>query len=208
MARDGTETRTRLLMEAERLFAEVGVWQAATGDIVRSAGQRNASALTYHFGSRQGALDAILAEHGNPVDQRRGELLSNLQGSPTTDTPAVRDLVSTLVRPMTAVLDDPRGRRYVRIIAQLSDRFSAWRDAPSGVDQTHLERALDLLEGVATGDGPAAREARLLAMIQLMTVSLAARASEMEHRQPRLNSTTYERHLVDVLIGVLTAPST
>ena len=64
MARDGTETRTRLLMEAERLFAEVGVWQAATGDIVRSAGQRNASALTYHFGSRQGALDAILAEHG------------------------------------------------------------------------------------------------------------------------------------------------
>ncbi len=109
---------------------------------------------------------------------------------------------------MTAVLDDPRGRRYVRIIAQLSDRFPAWRDAPPGVDQTHLERALNLLEGVATGDGPAAREARLLAMIQLMTVSLAARAGEMEHRRPHLDSTAYERHLVDVLTGVLTAPST
>ncbi|GIT00725.1 MAG: hypothetical protein CM1200mP26_24370 [Acidimicrobiales bacterium] len=44
MARDGSETRARLLVEAERLFAEVGVWQAATGAIVRAAGQRNASA--------------------------------------------------------------------------------------------------------------------------------------------------------------------
>ena len=45
-------------------------------------------------------------------------------------------------------------------------------------------------------------------MIQLMTVSLAARAGEMEHRRPHLDSTAYERHLVDVLTGVLTAPST
>lgn len=73
MACDGSETRARLLVEAERLFAEVGVLQAATGDIVRAAGQRNASALTYHFGSgkghfgsRQGVLDAILADTATP----------------------------------------------------------------------------------------------------------------------------------------------
>jgi len=201
MARDGTETRTRLLVEAERLFAEVGIWQAATGDIVRAAGQRNASALTYHFGSRQGVLDAILAEHGNPIDHRRGELL----GEVAPDAPAVRDLVSALVRPMTAVLDDPRGRRYVRIIAQLSDRFPAWRDVPTGGDQTHLARTLGLLEGVAVGYRPVDREARLVAMIQLMTVSLAARAGEIEHGPPGLDAAAYERHLVDVLTGVLTA---
>ncbi len=206
MARDGTETRTRLLGEAERLFAEVGVWEAATGDVVRAAGQRNASALTYHFGSRQGVLDAILAEHGNPIDQRRGELLGDLEDPPPADAPGVRGLVSALVQPMTAVLDDPRGRRYVRIIAQLSDRFPAWRDVPTGVDQTHLAVALNLLEEVAAGDGPAEREARLLAMIQLMTVSLAARAGELEHGSPRLDAPAYERHLVDVLTGVLTAP--
>ncbi len=204
MARDGTETRARLLVEAERLFAEVGVWQAATGDVVRAADQRNASALTYHFGSRQGVLDAILAEHGNPIDRRRGELL----GSVAADAPDVHDLVSALVRPMTAVLADPRGRRYVRIIAQLSDRFPTWRDAPTGVDQTHLGQALTLLEAVAAGDGPAAREARLLALIQLMTVSLAARAGELEHGEPQLDASAYERHLTSVLVGVLTAPGT
>ena len=201
MARDGSETRARLLVEAERLFAEVGVWQAATGVIVRAAGQRNASALTYHFGSRQGVLDAILADHGNPIDAHRGDLLAKI----SADAPDIRVLVDALVRPMTQVLDDPGGRRYVRIVNQLSDRFPAWRDAPAGVDQTHLERALTILESLASGDRATIREARLLAMIQLMTVSLAARAGELDHGQPNLDAPSYERHLVDVLVGVLTA---
>ncbi len=201
MARDGSETRARLLVEAERLFAEVGVWQAATGAIVRAAGQRNASALTYHFGSRQGVLDAILADHGNPIDAHRGDLLAKI----SAEAPDIRVLVDALVRPMTQVLDDPGGRRYVRIVNQLSDRFPAWRDAPTGVDQTHLERALTILESLASGEEATIREARLLAMIQLMTVSLAARAGELDHGQPNLDAPSYERHLVDVLVGVLTA---
>ena len=201
MARDGSETRARLLVEAERLFAEVGVWQAATGAIVRAAGQRNASALTYHFGSRQGVLDAILADHGTPIDAHRGDLLAQI----STDAPDIRVLVDALVRPMTERLDDPGGRRYVRIVSQLSDQLPAWREAPTGVDQTHLERALTILESLASGDRATVREARLLAMIQLMTVSLAARAGELDPGQPSLAAPSYERHLVAVLVGVLTA---
>ena len=60
MPRDSTETRARLLEESERRFAEQGVWQAGIGEIVAAAGQRNASALTYHFGSREGVLDLSL----------------------------------------------------------------------------------------------------------------------------------------------------
>ncbi|MEC8999273.1 MAG: hypothetical protein VYC56_03205 [Actinomycetota bacterium] len=213
MARDGSETRSRLLVEAERRFAEVGIWQAATGDIVRAAGQRNSSALTYHFGSRQGVLDAVLAEHGNPIDVRRGELLAELGADAD-----VRAVVSALVRPMTAVLSQERGRRYVRIVAQLADRFSTWRRPPEGVDHTHLSRALTLLADQAVGSDEATREARLVAMIQLMTASLAARAGELDHgqrehgerddRTPTLDANGYERHLVDVLVGVLIAPAT
>ena len=150
MARDGSETRARLLAEAERQFAEVGIWQSAMGNIVRPAGQRTASALTYHFGSREGVLDAILAEHGNPIDTHRGELLAALQLEPTASAD-VRPLVSALVRPMTAVLAYPRGRRYVRIVAQLSDRFPAWQNVPGGVDQTHLTEALVELQARQPG---------------------------------------------------------
>jgi len=203
MARDGSETRARLIAEAERQFAEAGIWQAATGDIVEAAGQRNSSALTYHFGSRQGVLDAVLAKHGNPIDAHRGDLLETVGNDPD-----IRSLVDALVRPMTAVLQTDRGRRYVRIVAQLGDRFPTWRRQPEGVDHTHLGRALGLLANQASGGNEAAREARLVAMIQLMTASLAARAGELEHGEPTLDAEQYERHLVDVLVGVLTAAAT
>lgn len=207
MARDGTETRAALLAEAESQFAEIGIWQAPVGGIVRAAGQRNASALTYHFGSRDGVLDAILAEHGNPIDAHRGRLISATHDGP--DTPAdARSLVSALVRPMTAILDNPRGRRYVRIVAQLSDRFPAWQDVPTGVDQAHLAEALIRLEVLANGASATIRNARLMAMIRLMTSSLAARAVVLDSpTTPALDDPTYEADLVDVLVGVLTAPS-
>jgi AcrR family transcriptional regulator len=202
MARDGTATRARLLVEAERQFAEVGVWQAAVGDIVRAAGQRNTSALTYHFGSRQGVLEAILAEHGNPVDAHRGRLLAD-----NDDGTGVHHVVSALVRPMTALLANDRGRRYVRIVAQLTDLFPTWQEAPAGVDQTHLGRALTTLEAGSAGDGPLIRNARLVAMIQLMTSSLAARATTLEGGPaPTLDDRAYEANLTDMLVGVLTAP--
>ena len=208
MARDGTETRARLLAEAESQFAEVGIWQAAMGDIVRAAGQRNASALTYHFGSREGVLDTILAEHGNPIDAHRGEMLSMVHHDP--ESPAdIRSLVSALVRPMTTVLADSRGRRYVRIVAQLSDRFPAWQDVPEGVDQAHLTDALVRLEARADGPDASIRTARLVAMIRLMTSSLAARAVVLDSgTTPTLDNRAYEGDLIDVLVGVLTAPST
>ena len=208
MARDGSETRARLLAEAEQQFAEVGIWQAAMGNIVRAAGQRNASALTYHFGSREGVLDAILAEHGNPIDTHRGKLLAALQLEPTPPAD-VRPLVSALVRPMTAVLAYPRGRRYVRIVAQLSDRFPAWQNVPEGVDQAHLTNALVRLEARADGPDASIRTARLVAMIRLMTSSLAARAVVLDSgTTPTLDDRAYEGDLIDVLVGVLTAPST
>ena len=72
MPRDATETRSLLLAEAERPFAEQGIWRVRVQDIVAAANQRNSSALSYHFGSRFGVLEAILQEHGEPIDRKRG----------------------------------------------------------------------------------------------------------------------------------------
>ena len=70
MPRDATETRNRLRREAERLFARRGVYEATLREITEAAGQRNVSALNYHFGSREGIVQAILEYHG----ERRGDL--------------------------------------------------------------------------------------------------------------------------------------
>lgn len=110
MAPLAVATRERLLDEAERLFARDGVQGVTTREITEAAEQRNASAVTYHFGSRQGLLLEILARRGGPIDAERGRLRSFAGPDPT-----LTDLVACLVRPYTDLLGDPAGRAYLRI---------------------------------------------------------------------------------------------
>ena len=203
MPRDSTRTRARLLAEAERLFADVGIWRVTVREIVEAAGQRNASALTYHFGSREGALDRILAAHGAPIDDRRGELLSGLDTTAPTHA-----YLSALVQPMTACLADQRGRRYLRIVAQLAERFPTWRDESTGLVPPNLDRALRILEERPLGLPETVRRERLLAMMQLMTSSLAERARVLDDGlSTELDGDSYESNLTDMLVGLLGAPA-
>ena len=55
MPRDGSDTRDRLLRAAEYLFARSGI-DVPIREIHERAGQRNASALHYHFGGRPAVL--------------------------------------------------------------------------------------------------------------------------------------------------------
>ena len=53
------DTRTRLLDVAEQLFAEHGIDAVSLSQILETAGQRNKSAIYYHFGSKAGLIAAI-----------------------------------------------------------------------------------------------------------------------------------------------------
>ncbi len=201
MPRDATETRSRLIAEAERLFADQGIWRVRVQDIVTAAGQRNSSALSYHFGSRQGVLDAILRDHGEPIDRERGEIWDD------GDDDGTSALIQALILPLTARLTTASGRCYLRIVAQLSAEFSRW-----DIDPTHvpakLNAILRLLRDRASGTNPAQRDERVLGMIQLMTASLAERARRIDAGD--LLSTEnheYAANLVDMLSGVVEAPA-
>lgn len=200
MPRDATETRNRLIAEAERLFADQGIWRVRVQDIVTAAGQRNSSALSYHFGSRQGVLDAILRDHGEPIDQERGEVWA---AQNSDQTPA---LIEALIQPLTRRLASTSGRCYLRIVAQLSAEFSSWDFNPTHVP-ANLNALLRLLRDRAAADDKAQRDERVLGMIQLMTASLAERARRIEAGDPlATDNGVYAANLVDMLAGVIEAP--
>ena len=48
----GDETRQKIIDAAEALMAERGVEAVSINEIVKAAGQRNPSALNYHFGNK------------------------------------------------------------------------------------------------------------------------------------------------------------
>jgi AcrR family transcriptional regulator len=199
--RDATATREALLRQAERLFARRGLYQVQVREIVQAAGQRNVSALNYHFGSREGVVEAILARHGEPTDVARGELLAVVgRDAPT------RDLVAALVVPYTAHLETPEGRDYLRIVAQLSATFSNWRVLGPGTGPRLIE-ILTLLEERAAGVPDAVRAERVVEMIMLMTVAASERARVLEKSpEQALDHATFAANLTDVLVGVLEAP--
>jgi AcrR family transcriptional regulator len=199
--RDAGPTRALLLREAERLFARRGLYQVTVREIVEAAGQRNVSALNYHFGSREGVLDEILNRHGARIDVARGMLLEHVGRDAST-----RELVATLVVPYLANLHDPSGRDYLRIVAQLTARFSTWREPGSSGTGPWLIEILGMLEDRAADDSVAVRRERVVELIMLMTASASERARAIESNRPlELDDDTFAANLTDVLVAVLEA---
>lgn len=116
--RAAVDTRLALLRAAERLFAERGVDAVSLREVSAAAGQANNSAVAYHFGSREGLVDAILERHSAPIQARYDAQLELLARQGTVE---LRSVMEILVLPIVAKLDDPDGgREYLSLAAQLS----------------------------------------------------------------------------------------
>ncbi len=109
--------RAQMLDVAERLFAERGIDGVSLRTVGQSAGQRNNSAAQYHFGSRDGLVQAVVERRFESVDERRRELTDTLG----TDT-SLRELVRCVVLPLAELVDTGSADQptwYVRFLAQL-----------------------------------------------------------------------------------------
>ncbi|MBE8522690.1 TetR family transcriptional regulator [Amycolatopsis sp. H6(2020)] len=106
-------TRERILVAAERLYAEHGVLAVSNRQISEAAGQGNNTAVGYHFGTRTELVRAIARKHAGPVERLRGRRLD----SGRTE---LRDWLGCLVYPTTehlAELGTPTW--FARFVAQV-----------------------------------------------------------------------------------------
>lgn len=193
-----TETKQRLLDTAERLFARGSIAGVTSREITEAAGQRNTSAISYHFGSREGLLVELLARRGAPVDSSRGALRGGLGPSPP-----LPDLVRCLVLPYAELLGSDEGRSYLRIVAQLRGRFARWRVESDAGTSRHLSGILDEIEQVPDA-APAVRRERVLAMIMVITSTTAERARRLdEGHRPELDHDGFVDNLVSMCAALL-----
>ncbi|WP_084219316.1 TetR/AcrR family transcriptional regulator [Spirillospora albida] len=200
MPRDASATRERLITAGARLFATHGIDAARTRDIVTLAGQGNDSAITYHFGSRQGLLEAIL---------RAG--VERMEPSRTTAPADLPGVVTAIVEPTAAELRTPHGRDFLRITAQLAGRAGIRDDTtPALLHGTRLVRQLDLLAAcLAHLPEPLARE-RVSLFIAFLTAALADRTTRIEAAAPGrdlpVDHGAYVADLTAMLTAALSAP--
>ncbi|MGY2061723.1 TetR family transcriptional regulator, partial [Nocardia gipuzkoensis] len=108
---EATTARERLIVAAERLIAERGA-AVPLRDIAAAAGQRNNSAIQYHFGSRDGLIAAVVELRMATLEVRRLELLAQRSGD------GVRELLAALVLPMFELSARHGIGHYARFLEQ------------------------------------------------------------------------------------------
>ena len=112
----GTDTRARILDTAERLFAETGLAATSLRQITTAAGV-NLAAVHYHFGSKDGLVQAVYERHIAPVNRERLRLLDLYEATPSPGAAQLEQLVEALVGPVLRLKkDDPVAARSVRCL--------------------------------------------------------------------------------------------
>jgi AcrR family transcriptional regulator len=200
-------TQAALMEAAEKLIARDGLHAISIKAIMREAGQKNESALQYHFGNLKGLISAIHKKRSAEIHTRRGELLNELLANGTK--PDVSDLCRIMVMPTCQLAqEDPKFRRYVagfghQVALAQNSAFDVIRRSGGGGESGARTREL-LRQALPHLDDDAFKK----------RMDLAARlcASSISHQANRKNAfkgkdaDLFISHLVDALEGLLSAP--
>lgn len=203
----GKESAAVLIATAQRLFAERGIDAVSFREIAREAGQKNNSALTYHFGSKEALIQAILDAGMQEVNVLRNDYVDLLYSSGRyTD---LRALVEALVWPLATKLLTEKKNTYNRFLAAAQ----LHPDIDLGASSTEVDRGFrrvyELLEAALPDiPGPVLRQ-RWLANISFMMFALGDYERLSARRSKSGHSFDIHRaieNLIDMLGGALAAP--
>lgn len=199
-------TRDRLVVAAAHLFARHGIEEVPLRDVAHLAGQRNASAVQYHFDGRWDLIAAILVRHGDTVRGWAAPL-----GEQSTEA-IVQSLVA-LLRPKLAATE---GRDFLRIIFELMARYpgrwdEAARDLGRAPGRAGFRRVVDrltaLLQEQVEGLPRDVARARAIAMTQFVTYQFAERSRLIDEGERRvLSDARFAANLEAMALALLTAP--
>lgn len=199
------DTRLRLILAAERLFGEQGVHGVTLKEINAAAGQRNESALHYHFGSKVALVRAILMHRARDIDAVRVERVDALlrEGGEKD----LRALLRATFMPLVELLDEEDGVRFVRFLAQvLNDPDFDLPALATRGDLPGVAQANALIVA-ALGDLPpeiAIQRQRFL--IEMTVNSLAIWTRQHDTINEAATRDFYVANLFDSIFGFLTAP--
>ncbi|MFI5804170.1 TetR/AcrR family transcriptional regulator [Streptomyces sp. NPDC051561] len=199
----GPETRDKLIRAAEEVFAAQGVDGAQLRDVVRLAGQSNPSAVQYHFGSRGGLLDAVMAQRQQRTERVLAPRLSECPDS-------VRELIGALVAAEATELATERGRRGLLISAQLSHQSGVRTGIPHPTLAGTAYWQLIGRVGAALAAGPLPQPLRLERLdlaLTLIGAALSDRARQyLAGATPLTGEDVFLADLVETTAALLGAP--
>ena len=206
MARDATETREKLLRAAEHLFARHGL-DVPIREIHALAGQKNASAIQYHFGSKEELVQAIIERHAPTPDDMVAvrKDLEERQADP-------RSFVEAIVRRLCGYLGNDESRDYIRFSFHYLQQTSL-RAVLAQETQHHSMAAVyaetELVRRMFPGLPERLVRERAVASMSFVALEVAERARLIDDASTEgvLDEDEFIANLVDMAAAILTAPS-
>jgi AcrR family transcriptional regulator len=192
--------REELVVTAERLFATQGIDNVSLRQIAVEAGYANPATIQYHYGSKAGLCQAIV-EHRMPgIEQRRAELLEQL------DTTDPRQLVEVMARPL---LEMDSSSHYAAFVGQLVVRIDELPRVYEAVVAVEGGRRIRTAVNALLGDvAPAARAVRLQLVTVLMVHAIANRRARVAAgHDDELSEHEFEHELLSAMTAVLSPVS-
>lgn len=198
-AQEASDPKILLILAAEKLFAEGGIQGVSMREIAARARQGNHAAVQYHFGSREGLVQAIFDFRMEQMEPMRGKMLDSLERRGLT-----RDAWSILEIVMLPQLhlDGGANTSYGNFLSQYllgrewGDFGVFGHEAPP-----NLARTLRLLgERVDYLPSPVAQ--RRLVSVSLMFLNLLVHKSRFEHAE---TNESFTRALADTMEQIVMA---
>jgi AcrR family transcriptional regulator len=124
--RGGTQrsrpTRDRILDAAEALFAQRGFHGVSVRQITGAAGVDVALA-NYHFGSKQGLLEAVFLRRAADLNTERLARLDAVLASRGRKTPSLEDIIDAFTHPLLdrSARGGPGWKSYFALIAEVNN---------------------------------------------------------------------------------------
>lgn len=202
MARDASETRDKLVRAAEHLFARHGL-DVPIREIHKVAGQRNASAIQYHFGSKDELLAAIIERHAPTADD-----MVAVRADLEVRRNDPRSFVEAIVRRLCTYLATPEKRDYIRFSFHLMMRSSMRAVLARGSDHHSMAAVYaetDLVRSMFPRLPERLVRERAVAGISFITLQVAERARLIDDVPPEEGALLDEEEFIDNLVDMATA---
>lgn len=192
---------------AEKLIAEHGIEHVAIRDIVAAAGQKNSSALQYHFGNFQGLVEALHAQRSGEVQARRTAMIQ--EALARTPEPSLREICRLMVAPTFELASaKPDFRRYVKAFGHqvtLADESALAVVNRQGGGGASGRRLGELLRRALPQLDEAAFRQRMDGALRFVSAALVTHARQRNAFRGA-PAELFFSSLIDGLVGLLGAP--
>lgn len=197
--------RLSLILAAERLFADLGLESVSLSQVHQAAGHRNASAVHYHFGSRDGLVEAVFEYRMGLINPRRLAIMERLAAEGRLTE--VRALVCAWVYPFAEELRPRKeGNHSLRFLERLlrDEHLFIQRNAIKDLGALWVTgwKVADALEELLAYLPPRIVRMRL----KLLRLQIISGLAAIEARDERDAADLEVEGLIDCLVGGLTAP--